>query len=316
MLSKLSAFRPSECLALTIGTFDGVHLGHRAVIRKLLETAKAKKIKSAVLTFPIPPMNFLSSGRKKKLIIPFEKRAELLEKAGIDYVITVDFAEIMGLSAGEFIERLLAERLKAKAVVVSGKFMFGKKREGDMHLLKRLSKKYGFEAYSVRIKKLSGKTISSTAIRQALEDGNIRAARGMLGYNPVLEGSVVHGLKIGRQLGFPTANLHIDSTMQIPKEGIYACFVLIEEKRFRGALYIGKRPTFGGKKTTVEATIIDEGFSEELYGKKMEVQIIERIRDDMRFKNEGDLIDQIRKDVEKARRILNSSKVRWQEWAG
>ncbi len=304
MLSDLADFRPSGHLAVTIGTFDGVHLGHKAVIRKLLETAKARKIKSAVLTFPIPPMNFLSPGKKKKMIIPFEKRAELLEASGIDYVIAADFAEIRNLSAEDFIEKLLVKKLKAKAVVVSGKFMFGEKRKGDVHLLKKLAKRYGFEVYAVKIKKLSGIAISSTAIRQALEDGDVKAAKRMLGYNPVLEGSVVHGLKIGRQLGFPTANLDIDGTMQIPKEGIYACFVMVGGKRFRGALYIGKRPTFNGRKISIEASIIDEGFSEEVYGKKMEVEIIERMRDDMRFDSQEKLISQIRKDVEEAREIL------------
>ncbi len=308
MLSKLSDFRVSENLAVTIGTFDGVHLGHRAILDKLLKMGKEKSLKTAVLTFPVPPVNFLNEKHKrKKLLIPFEKRVELLEASGIDYIIATDFPGIRHLSAADFVEKVLVKKLNTGAIAASRKFRFGEKREGDINLLKNLSKKFGFEVHIAEMKRSSGKPISSTAIRQALERGDIKNAGKMLGYSPLLEGHVVHGLKIGRQLGFPTANLEIDGTMQIPKEGIYACFVLAGGMRFRGALYIGKRPTFSGKTVSIEASIIDLGFSESLYGKKMEVEIVERIRDDMRFDNEEDLIDQIRKDVEKVEKILTGN---------
>lgn len=291
---------------VTIGTFDGVHLGHQALLERTHTLARESDRVSVALTFPRPPQNYL--GRPKKLLLPPKVRLALL-KEHVDRVEVIDFPQVRGLSPEEFASKVLRERLEAEAVVVGEGFRFGHDRLGDISILKELGGKLGFAVEVVEAVTVEGETVSSTAIRTAIEAGDIERATRLLGRPPCLWGEVVPGAGQGRTLGFPTANLAVDPELLVPAEGVYAAQVLYRDEGLAGALYIGRRPTFDGAELSIEVYILD-GEGLQLYGEELEVQLLTRFREDKRFASPEELKAQIRADVEATREFFARSTTR------
>ncbi len=280
VVHEIDELEPAD-RAVAIGTFDGVHLGHRAVV----ETARAAGLRSTVLTFNPHPRTVF--GYEVRLLTPFERRLELLEELGPDEVLVLTFTpELSQWTPEEFVERILRP-IGTKIVVAGADFRFGRGRAGDLAFLGRL----GIEARAVPL--LEG--ITSTAIREALEAGDIPAAARLLGRPPELEGPVVYGDRRGSTLGFPTANLAIPSGVLVPRYGIYAG----EAFGHRAALSIGVNPHYGGVERRVEAFLLD--FTGELYGQWIRLALWQRLRAEGAFESEDDLVAQITRDVEAAR---------------
>lgn len=285
--------------AVTIGTFDGIHLGHKALLERTRKLANTRGLKSLVLTFPLPPQNYL--GDPKKLLLPKGKRIELL-KLQADQVVVIDFSDIRMLKPQEFITRILKERLGAAAVVVGRNFRFGHDRQGNASMLQELGQKLGMEVEIVEPVTVDGEVVSSTAIREALQTGEVERAARLLGDAPRLWGRVIPGEGQGRALGFPTANLSIDPEVLLPAEGIYAARVLHREFIRMGALYIGRRPTLDGTKLSLEVHILDLEDTN-LYGEELEVQLLTRLRADQRFASISELQEKIQTDMEAIRAL-------------
>jgi len=291
---------------VTIGTFDGIHLGHRALLDLTCKLARRSGLLSIALTFTKPPQNYL--GRPKKLLMPPEVRLALL-KEHVDRVEVIDFPEVRGLAPEEFASIILRERLKAKAVVVGEGFRFGHGRSGDVSTMKELGQELGFSVEVVEAVGVEGEVVSSTAIRRALEAGDIERATRLLGGPPRLWGKVVPGSGRGRELGFPTANLAVDPEVLVPAAGVYAAQVRLRGAKLAGALYIGRRPTFEGAELSIEVYILD-GEGLQLYGEELEVQLLTRFREDRRFASPEELKAQIRADVQATREFFARSATR------
>ena len=290
---------------LTIGNFDGVHRGHQALFRKVTEWARRINGESVVMTFNPHPANVLFPGKGPVFITPHERRLELIGDCGIDVTIVVPFStEFAMISAHDFVKDLLVQTIGAKAIVVGYDYRFGYGREGNIDLLKRLGKEYGFEVETVSGIQLGGTMVSSTAIREFIRDGELQEACKLLGRPYEITGSVVKGRERGgRLLGFPTANISIASCCQAaPKLGVYAVEVEVAGKKYGGAANLGYNPTFGDTELSLEAHIFD--FNENLYGKTITVRFLDRLRDEKKFSGPEELIVQIRKDVQRAKEIL------------
>jgi riboflavin kinase / FMN adenylyltransferase len=267
--------------AVAIGTFDGVHRGHRAVI----DAAKGTGFRSTVVTFHPHPREVL--GYEVHLLSTFERRLELIEQAGVDELLVVEFtADLSRLSPEEFVSRVLAP-IGTRIVLAGENFRFGRGRRGDVELLRRI----GFDVRAVPL--LPG--VSSSRIREALSAGDVVEAARMLGRPPELEGLVVAGDQRGGTLGYPTANLSIPATLLVPRHGIYAGGAL----GYRVALSIGVNPHYGGHERRVEAFLLD--FEGDLYGRHLRLELWRRLRDERAFESEQALVEQIGRDVEQAR---------------
>ncbi len=287
---------------VTLGTFDGVHRGHQALLKRARERARARGIESAALTFRKPPRNYL--GTPKPLLLPPEKKLELLGRF-VERVVVLDFPRVREWSPREFVEAVLVRDLHAQVVVVGENFRFGRDRRGDESTLRTLGKELGFEVEVVESVRVDGEVVSSTAIRRAIRAGEVERAARLLGRPPQLWGRVVPGSGQGRRLGFPTANLSVDPEMLVPAEGIYAAWALFRGEKRPGALYIGRRPTLGeGEALSVEVYIVGLPEETSLYGVELEVQLLARIREDRRFDSLEALKAQIARDVARTREFF------------
>lgn len=285
---------------VTIGTFDGIHLGHRALLSAAREQASSRILTSVAYTFLKPPQNYL--GTPKKLLMPPQTKLQLLRQH-VDRVEIAEFLEIQPLSAEEFVINILVKRLCISVMIVGTDFRFGRDRQGNVSSLTELGNRLGFEVDVVLPIKINNEPVSSTAIRNALSSGDVERATRFLGARPRLWGEVIHGEGQATQLGFPTANLALDPDVLIPAPGIYAARVKFEEKSYPTALYIGSRPTFGGEGISIEAHILDED-KIDLYGKSLEVELFQRIRGDRRFLSVEELQKQISADIDAVREYL------------
>ncbi len=288
---------------VTWGTFDGVHLGHQALFKRVRDMAVERGLKSAALTFTRPPQNYL--GRPKKLILPIEKKLELLEKE-VDDVVAVEFPDVQMLTPEAFVSSILIERLGAAVVVVGdGKDLrFGRKRTGDLNTLKKLADELGFEVEVIPPVMIGSKPVSSTAIREFIKTGAVKKATRLLGYSPLLCGVVIRGVGRGRQLGFPTANLQISEELATPDEGVFAVRVSFKNQTKEGVLYIGRRPTFDGGAKSFEVHILNT--SEELYGEYLEVSLLKKLRGDEYFPDPEALLKQIKGDIQAAEALFKT----------
>jgi riboflavin kinase/FMN adenylyltransferase len=292
--------------ALAIGNFDGVHLGHQKVFSKTRAFAKSKKIKFGVLTFSPLPVMFFNKNIKNYRLVSENQKLKLLKKNKVDFVINIKFNKrFSNVSAENFIKEILYKKIKAKLLVVSNNFKFGKNRKGDVRLLKKFSHKYGYSLLNIDPFKYSNKIISSTKIRKYLMSGNINLANKLLSKTWFIEGVVKEGKKIGRKLGYRTCNINIKNYI-LPKLGIYAVKVLIENKKkiYGGIAYLGSRPTFGGKEIILEINIF--GIKKNLYKKKLKVYFIKFVRKDLKFNNAPQLIKQMNIDVTFAKKGLKA----------
>lgn len=284
-----------ENTVVTIGNFDGIHKGHIKLIKEAVKEAKTKNYKSVVLTFENHPMRYFRADSIKH-IITNEEKVKIFENLGVDIVFMIPFDEYMTkISATDFVKTILHEKLKCKMVIVGHDFTFARNKEGNASLLESLGKNYNMKVKVIEPIKIKGRRVSSSYIRNLINDGNVSEIKDFLGRNYFLEGEVIHARKIGRTIGFPTANLKAEDKLIIPKNGIYAVKVYIKNKVYYGATNIGYNPTVNGKALSIETNIID--FDEEIYGEIIKVEFLDRIRDEKKFNSLDELKSQLRKDV-------------------
>lgn len=292
---------------LTVGTFDGVHEGHKTLINTVVEKAKRRGARSVVVTFDPHPRDIISPGSSGiKLLTTLRERAEIMNEIGIDVLLVIPFdRDFSLLSSEEFVRDIIHKKVGVSEFVIGYDHHFGRGREGTIETIERLGKELGFDAYVVSKKEMGNTTISSTLIRRTLaEEGDIRRASGYLGRDYLLNGIVIHGDKRGRQIGFPTANLKPEHQNKVvPKNGIYVVKVRVDGEWYGGMMSIGIRPSFTSRKRTLEVHIFD--FNEDIYGKTIQVRFIERIRDEVKFDKVEDLVQEMKQDKVKSLKILN-----------
>ncbi len=299
---ELAPFAADKDMALTIGVFDGVHLGHKHLITSLIEMARSAKLLSGVVTFKRHPLEVLSPGKTLLYLTSLDEKTRLLKQEGVDAVIPLTFTpELCDLSARQFME-LLVKNLRMRLLLAGPDFALGKNREGDTANLAKLGEELGFRVVVLPPFQLDGEVVSSTAIRQALAAGDMRRAARLLGRPFKLEGRVTGGTGRGAGLGFPTANLDTFPAQALPAEGVYATRSYINGKSYPSMTNIGRCPTFGGDGCTIETYIMD--YSGNLYGRELRVEVIERLRDEKKFASEAELKKQIAQDIARGRTIL------------
>ncbi|MCW8896927.1 MAG: bifunctional riboflavin kinase/FAD synthetase [Flavobacteriales bacterium] len=304
--TNIQEFKSTKNVVVTIGTFDGVHLGHKVIINQLKKAAEELEGESVLLTFfPHPRMVVFPDDNELKLLNTIGERKELLEKAGVDHLIIHPFSKAFSrLTALEFVRDILVNRLNVKKVVIGYDHHFGRNREGAFEDLVEFGEVYGFVVEEIPAQDIQQINVSSTKIRTSLLAGEIHAATQFLGYPYFINGTVVKGDKIGREIGFPTANIKPDETYKlIPKNGVYAVKVIVNEKEYEGMLNIGIRPTLKGKKETIEVNIFD--FDEDIYGQKIQVKFYERIRDEQFFEDLNELKNQLNIDKTKTIQLFS-----------
>jgi riboflavin kinase/FMN adenylyltransferase len=303
-LQRFKAINP----VVTIGTFDGVHLGHRKVLEKLKRIASEMKGESVVFTFDPHPRQVLSPEEHNlRLLTTLEEKTELLRLCGIDHLIVFPFTKKFAkLTYEEFVSTILIDHMKAKCLVVGYDHKFGHNRKGDFDYLQKFADEYHVRIERLDVLLMDEVNISSTRIRDALETGNIRVANSYLGYPYELHGNVVEGMQIGRKIGFPTANIEAtDINKLIPGYGVYAVKIKISWNVWNGMLNIGSRPTFNqnADARSIEVNIFD--FNDSLYGKQISLVFIDKIRDETRFPDKDALIRQLHTDKKNALKILS-----------
>ena len=292
---------------VTVGVFDGLHIGHKAVIQQVLSETKKIKLASVVLTFDPPPLAFLAPERCPPVLTTLPKKIEILKQLGVDAVIFARFdAYLQQMSPDTFVQQVLLQQLHATQVIVGYDWQFGKGRSGNAEALKQLGNRYHFDVKIVGPVQLHGKPVHSTRVREAITEGNLEITSELLGRRYSIMGEVVEGEGRGRQIGFPTANVDAGNQM-LPPSGVYAVRVKLERDMFDGVLNMGTRPTFDGDKFQIETHLF--GFEKTIYGEKIEIFFIEKIRPEQRFPTPEMLVGQIKQDVAMAKGILNRIKV-------
>ena len=293
---------------VTSGTFDGVHVGHQKILHRLKEIAGRNAGETVVITFwPHPQMVLHPEKDSLKLLNSFEEKAELLKAEGIQHLLRIAFTkEFSQLSSLDFIQRILVQTIGTKKLVIGYDHRFGHNREGSFEQLKINAPTYGFDVEEISRQDIDRVTVSSSKIRQALENSDIKTATELLGKPYSLTGRVVKGDQLGRTLGFPTANIEIDSRYKlIPAEGIYAVMVSHENYFYKGMLYIGQRPTVNGTKRVIEVNIFD--FSRDIYGENLTVYFCQWLRGDKKLNGLDELKHQLKLDRIESERILKST---------
>lgn len=286
----------------TIGNFDGVHIGHQQVLKAVKKRAQKLNLPSIVYTFEPHPLKVVAPHKGLLLLTTPEEKIKLIEASGIDYLILAKFTkEFASQHPKKFVANILVKQLRAKEIWVGHDYAFGKGRAGTIEYLRKLGEEFGFKVNVIPAYKKRGAIVSSSKIRKYLIEGKVKEAAAFLGRPYTLSGKIIKGRNIGKHLGFPTANISVHNEL-IPKDGIYAVRVLLGAKTYKGAANIGFAPTFHLKKRAVEVHII--GFKKNIYGKKIKIEFIERLRGEKVFKNMRELAIQIRKDVEQIKRIL------------
>jgi len=293
---------------VTVGTFDGVHRGHQRVIRRLRDIALEQRGESVILTFyPHPRLITSSNGANLRLLTTLEEKKILFEKSGIDHLIVFPFTKSFSeLQYSEFVEKILIGKINMYYLVIGYDHRFGRNRKGGFEYLQDCAKRCGFKIEKLEPLQVDNTYVSSTQIRKALEEGLISKANNYLGYKYTLHGRVIEGKKIGREIGFPTANIEAsDINKLIPGYGVYAVEIIIDGKRYKGMLNIGSRPTFNknADKRSIEVHIFN--FTGDLYNKKITLLFADKIRDEKKFSSAGALSEQLTKDKITAMKILS-----------
>ncbi|MEP6261513.1 MAG: bifunctional riboflavin kinase/FAD synthetase [Gillisia sp.] len=280
-----NAFKSDHHTVITIGTFDGVHAGHQKIIERLVATAKVSQLESAILTFFPHPRMVLQEDSDLKLINTIEERKQILEKSGIDHLIIHPFThQFSRLTALEFVRDILVNKLKAKKVIIGYDHRFGRNRTADINTLKDFGTQFGFEVEEISQQDVEEVAVSSTKIRKALLEGRVEKANNYLQHPFTLTGTIVSGQGRGKEFGYPTANLKIEEDYKlIPKIGVYVVRAVIDEIPYFGMMSIGTNPTVGGKDVTIETYffLLDK----DLYGKKLQIELLTRIRDEKKFES-------------------------------
>lgn len=290
---------------VTLGNFDGVHLGHQAIFRKVVERAEAVNGTAVAFTFEPHPLKVLAPERSPKLLNTFHGKMKLIEAAGIDVVICADFDRTFAeQNPEEFARNILHGKIGACEVYVGYDYAFGKGRGGGVSLLRRMGESCGFSVGVVDAVQVDGRVVSSSLVRDLVSSGKVVEAARLLGRYYSIEGEVVAGSRRGRTLGFPTANIHTINEI-IPPSGVYAVIAVLDKARLHGAASIGVRPTFGNGPVSIEVYLLD--FRGDIYGRKMEIYFVERLRQEKKFPDAASLVRQMEKDVALTKEILEGA---------
>ncbi len=301
---ELAELSPKKDMLLTIGVFDGVHLGHKYLISQLTANTKRRNLLSGVVTFRQHPQRILSSQTKLPFLTDLARRTALLKNEGVDAIIPLSFTdELVQLNASHFLS-LLKKHLRMCGLVVGPDFALGRNREGNINTIRSLGQDMNFSVTIVAPMIIDNEVVSSTAIRNALSDGNMKRVLKLTGRPFSLNGYVISGEGRGAKLGFPTANLDIDPQQALPADGVYATWTYIDNQIYPSMTNVGRRPTFPGNKRTVEVLLLD--YHNNLYGRELKIDIIERLRREKQFNTAEELKKQIAEDIKQGRAILNS----------
>ncbi|MDY0090665.1 MAG: bifunctional riboflavin kinase/FAD synthetase [Flavobacteriaceae bacterium] len=299
-------FSSNNRTVATIGTFDGVHIGHKKIIEQLVKNCENSNYESVILTFFPHPRMVLQKDTDVQLLNTLEEKISVLEKTGINHLIIHPFDQRFSrLTAEEFVESILVNQLNIKKIIIGYDHRFGRNRTANINDLILFGEQFHFEVNQISAEEINDVSISSTKIRNALNEGNICQANSFLGYHYMLTGVVKEGKKLGRTIDYPTANIYIEESYKlIPKVGVYAVYSIIDDNKHFGMMNIGFNPTVGGTEKTIEINYFD--FDSDLYGKKLTVFILDRIRDEKKFDSLELLKNQLQTDKSTALEIIKS----------
>ena len=298
-MKKICVPYKKSSMVAAIGVFDGVHKGHQKILKKAVSAASALSMKALVITFHPHPRRIIDPDSKINFLTTTAHKSRLIEKIGVDFLLDLKFTKKLSeMKAEDFVSKVLVGKLNIKALVVGKDFLFGRGGEGNFRLLKDIGKRYGFNVFGIEPSRIKGVQVSSTKIRKAIERGDLATASLMLGRPVSVLGTVVKGRKVGRRLGFPTANINPHHEA-IPPGGVYAVEAKVLGKKYTGVLNIGIRPTFDLKKEPAIELYIFK-FKRNIYGKDVEVIFRHKIRDERKFASPEALKDQIKKDIIRA----------------
>lgn len=307
IFNSIPEFNASSRTVVTLGTFDGVHLGHKSILDKIISSSKELGCESLVLTFFPHPRMVLQQHSDIKLLNTISEKSQLLSRCGVDNLVIHPFdAAFSNLSAEEFVRQILVDKFNIAKIIIGYDHRFGKNRSATLDDLILFGEKYGFEVEQISAQEINQVSISSTKIRTALDSGNITLGNQYLGYAYFLSGQVVEGKKLGRTIGFPTANIKIEQDYKlIPKKGVYIVSSELNGKKVFGMMNIGVNPTVGGTIPSVEVHFLN--FNEDLYGKQIQVSLHERIRDEVKFPSVEVLKEQLNKDQQTALEYIKNN---------
>ncbi len=295
--TDFTSYASKKPLALSLGMFDGVHRGHQSIIFELRTIAAERGLETAILTFWPHPRKVFCPNEELHLLNTIEEKACLMENYGIQNLFLKEFDEAFrSLSGVDFVKEILVNTLNVKYLIVGYDHVFGKNKSGNFDLLQKMAPEYGFEVVQMEAVNIHNNNISSTKIRNLLSDGKITEANEMLGYHYPLSGKVVHGKKLGRTIGYPTANIEADAIKLLPKKGAYIVDVFLKNSQHKGMLSIGTNPTVNGERVTTEVYILD--FNDDIYGEEISVNFREFLHDEIKFETLEKLIERLDKDKE------------------
>ena len=285
IFNSINDFTATKKTIVTLGTFDGVHIGHNAILDKICKVAKHENLESVILTFFPHPRKIVSNNYDIKLLNTIEEKSVLLEKIGIQNFIVHPFDKTFSeLSPREFVTQVLVEKLNIQKIIIGHDHKFGKDRAADFNDLINFGKEFGFEVEEISAQQINEVSVSSTRIRNSLLEGNVSLAKDYLGYPYVLTGNVVKGNQLGRTINFPTANIEIPEDYKlIPKNGVYIVTANVSNQTVFGMMNIGVKPTLGENKLAIEVHLLD--FDKDIYNQKIQVQLLERLRDEQKFES-------------------------------
>ena len=309
VIRSIAAFNSSEKTIVTIGTFDGIHIGHKKILKNLISTANKEGKKSVLLTFFPHPRMVLQKDKAILLLNTLDEKSMLLENMGLDYLIIHPFSkEFSRLTALDFVRDILVNKLNTSKLIIGYDHHFGKNREGNIHQLREYSSLFDFNIEEIPAQDIDDVSVSSTKIRTALKEGNLKTANTYLGYQYMLSGIVVSGKQLGGTIGFPTANIEVKEPYKlIPSSGVYIIKTQINTVVFSGIMNIGFNPTVLGKHQTIEAHLFN--FSEDLYGKKITVTLIHFLREEQKFNSVEELVDQLNIDKKNAISYMSNNPI-------
>ena len=303
-ITDITTFTTQQPTVLTIGTFDGVHLGHQKIVERVVTTARQEGLLATVFTFFPHPRMVVQHDKGLKLIHTLEEKKQLLQQLGVDLLVVQPFNEAFAqLTAEEFVSTILVQRLNVKKVIIGYDHRFGRNRTANIDDMRLFGKKYGFAVEEISVQEVDEVSVSSTKIREALNKGDVITAAHYLGTPYSLTGTVVHGLKLGRTLGYPTANIQVTEDYKlIPKDGVYAVYSYIGDRKVYGMMSIGKNPTIEGKGSSIEVYFFD--FNGDLYDQKLTIEFVQYLREEQKFATIDLLKKQLQDDETAARKAI------------
>ena len=303
-ITDITTFTTQQPTVLTIGTFDGVHLGHQKIIERVVVTARQEGLLATIFTFFPHPRMVVQHDKSLKLIHTLEEKKQLLQQLGVDLLVVQPFNEAFAqLTAEEFVSTILVQHLNVKKVIIGYDHRFGRNRTANINDMRLFGEKYGFAVEEISVQEVDEVSVSSTKIREALNKGDVTTAEHYLGTPYSLTGTVVHGLKLGRTLGYPTANIQVTEDYKlIPKDGVYVVYSYIGGQKVYGMMSIGKNPTIEGKGASIEVYFFD--FNGDLYDRELTIYFVKYLREERKFSSVALLKKQLQDDETTARKAI------------